>query len=216
MSLKHLGYIELPDHMGHGGFDHAAVDRGRALLYVAHTANDAVDMIDTRSGAYVHSVSGLKGVAGVLVHEPTSLVFTSNRGENTVSMFSSNIEQPAVKLPVGIRPNGLAYDPERGILLSANVGDPNMPGSPSVTVVNVRDQTVIATVPMPGRTRWASFDPDQQVFFVNIADPFRIVVLDPELPGWVARKRAQLRRPGAGTTWSRPRSVAEPALLRVR
>jgi len=43
MSLKLLGYIELPDNIGQGGFDHAAVDRGRALLYVAHTANDALD-----------------------------------------------------------------------------------------------------------------------------------------------------------------------------
>src|SRR5438128_384285 len=89
-SLKHLSYIELPDHMGQGGFDHAAVDRGRALLYVAHTANDAVDVIETRSGSYVRSISGVKGVAGALVHEPSGLVFTSNRGENSVGIFTPN------------------------------------------------------------------------------------------------------------------------------
>lgn len=186
MGLKHLGHIDLPEHVGAGGFDHAAVDRGRGLLYVAHTANDAVDVIDSSVGKYVRSIPGLQGVAGALVHEPTGLVFTSNRGENSVGVFSSDLLR-AAKVPVGIRPNGLAYDPGRGILLCANVGDPSVPGSPSCTMVDVAGKTVLATVPMPGRTRWAVFDPGQQVFFVNIADPFRIVVVDPQRPDRIAK-----------------------------
>jgi DNA-binding beta-propeller fold protein YncE len=170
MGLTHLGTIELPDHIGPGGFDHAAVDRGRALLYVAHTANDAVDVIDTRAGRYIRSIPDLKGVAGALVHEPTGLVFTSNRGENSVGVFSTDLRD-AAKIAVGLRPNGLAYDPGRRILLCANVGDPGVPDSPSCTVVDVAARTALATVPMPGRTRWAVFDPEQQVFFVNVADP---------------------------------------------
>ena len=62
MGLKHLGYIDLPDHVGHGGFDHASVDRDRGLLYVARTANDALDVIDVRSGKYVRSVAELRGL----------------------------------------------------------------------------------------------------------------------------------------------------------
>src|SRR5258706_12900047 len=73
MTLKQLGLVALPKHVGQGSFGHAAVDRGRALLYVAHTANDAVDVIDTRSGSHLRSISGLKGVAGALVDEPTGL-----------------------------------------------------------------------------------------------------------------------------------------------
>jgi DNA-binding beta-propeller fold protein YncE len=186
MGLKHLGYIDLPDHLGQGGFDHAAVDRGRALLYVAHTANDAVDVIDTRAGRHLRSIPNLKGVAGALVHEPTGLVFTSNRGEDSVGVFSPDLQDTG-KVPVGVRPNGLAYDPGRGILLCANVGDPNVSGSPSCTMIDVAARTALATVTMPGRTRWAVFDPEQQVFFVNIADPYRIVVVDPRRPGWIAK-----------------------------
>lgn len=188
MGLKQLGTIDLPDHLGPGGFDHAAVDGGRETLYVAHTANDAVDVIDMGSARYVRSVAGLKGVAGALVHEPSGMVFTSNRGENTVAMFPSGAGDPVVKIPVGIRPNGLAYDPEGGILMCANVGDPGVPGSPSVTLVDVNARSVLATVPMPGRTRWTIFDPDQSLFFVNIADPFQIVVLDPRLPAPAVRR----------------------------
>lgn len=186
MGLKHHGYIDLPEHSGKGGFDHAAIDRGRGLLYVAHTANDALDVIDMVTDAYARSIPDLKGIAGALVHEPSGLVFTSNRGENSVGLFSPDSTEVA-RVAVGVRPNGLAYDPGRGILLCANVGDPNVSGSPSVTMVDVAARTALATFSMPGRTRWAVFDSSQQVFFVNIADPFQIVVIDPQRPDRVAK-----------------------------
>lgn len=185
-SLEHAGYIDLPEHVGQGGFDHAAVDRGRALLYVAHTANDAVDVINTRAGAYAHSIIGLKGVAGALVDEPTGFVFTSNRGEDTIGIFS-----PAAvsirKVAVGHRPNGLAYDPGSRILLCANVGDPKAGHSPSVTMVDADAGEAIATITMPGRTRWTVFDQERGRFFVNIADPPLIVEIDSQAPRKVAR-----------------------------
>ena len=181
VGLKQAGWIELPGHVGQGGFDHAAVDRTRGLLYVAHTANDALEVIDTRAGGHVRSIPGLKGVAGALVDEPSGLLFSSNRGEDSVGMLSPGTPE-VVKVAVGIRPNGLAYDPGRGLLLCANVGDPAVPGSPSVTLVDVVSRTARANIVMPGRTRWAVWDPGQQVFFINIADPFRIAVVDPRRP----------------------------------
>jgi hypothetical protein len=51
--LRLEGYIDLPEHAGPGGFDHAAVHRGLRRLYVAHTANDALDVIDLDAGRYV-------------------------------------------------------------------------------------------------------------------------------------------------------------------
>ena len=45
MALGHLGFIDLPAHATAGGFDHAAVHEPTGRIYVAHTANDAVDVI---------------------------------------------------------------------------------------------------------------------------------------------------------------------------
>ena len=68
--------------------------RGRAQtrrrLYIAHTANDAVDVIDLDNGRYLTSIGGLKGVAGALVDEDSGTVFTSNRGEDTVGIFPAD------------------------------------------------------------------------------------------------------------------------------
>jgi len=177
VTLEHLGFIELPAHAGAGGFDHAAVHGATRRLFVAHTANDAVDVVDLDAGRYVGSVPGLTAVAGALVAGAPALVLTSNRGENTVGIFSPTAEGPVDKVTVGIRPNGLAYDPGRGRLLVAHVGEPGVAHSCTVSVVGVAARSRIANVVVPGRTRWTVFDPDADVFHVNIADPPRIVAV---------------------------------------
>ena len=79
MSLELLGHVELPRNLKPGGFDHAAVHRGSGRLYVAHTANDALDVVDCVHNRYLHSIPNLTGVAGALVSDERNLVFTSNR-----------------------------------------------------------------------------------------------------------------------------------------
>ena len=187
MGLQHIGFIELPAHKGRGGFDHAAVHQATAHLYVAHTANDAIDVIDTRTDKFLHTIPNLTGVAGALVSNERNLVFTSNRGENTVGIFSPENDSDVVKVGVGLRPNGLSYDPRRNLLLAANVGDPAISGSYTVSLVKVETKTLIANVPVPGRTRWTIFDAKSNLFFVNIADPSVIVVIDANQPTQVAR-----------------------------
>jgi DNA-binding beta-propeller fold protein YncE len=186
--LERLGEVELPPHAKLGsGFDHAAVHVGRAHVYVAHTANDALDVIDGRTHAYRRSIAGLTGIAGVLVSEERDLVFTSNRGEHTVGIFAPDREAALAKVAVGVRPNGLAYDAHRDILLAANVGDGASPGSFTVSVVDVGRRTRITDVPVAGRTRWAVFDADLDCFYVNIADPPQIVVIEGRDPSRLAR-----------------------------
>jgi DNA-binding beta-propeller fold protein YncE len=182
MAMKHIGYIDLPDHRGAGGFDHADVHPPSDRLYIAHTSNDAIDVIDTAADQYVESVSGFKAVAGALVSEARGLVFTSNRGENTVSVFAPRAERDAFKIAVGVKPNGLAFDPVRGLLVAANLGDASLPESHTVSVVDLARRERIAEVKVPGRTRWAIYDPAREMFFVNISSPPRIIAIDARDP----------------------------------
>jgi DNA-binding beta-propeller fold protein YncE len=186
--LELLGYVDLPPHAKAGGFDHAAVHGGRGRLYVAHTANDTLDVIDCGTQQrYVGSIPGLTSVAGALVTEEHDLVFTSNRGEDTIALISPERDEVIAKVEVGIRPNGLAYDPARGLLLAANVGDPGRAGSFTVSMVDVGRRTMVADVPVAGRTRWAMYEPATDCFYVNIADPPHIAVIEAHTPVKVAR-----------------------------
>ena len=178
MPLRLEGYVELPEHRGEGGFDHASVHRELRRLYVAHTANDAVDVIDLDEMRYIDSIDGLTGVAGALVAERWDLAFTSNRGEDTVGIFDVRRPDLVVKVPVGQRPNGLAFDPVRRILLVANVGDAADPTSHTLSIVDTDRVEMSGSIPVAGRTRWALYDPAADRFFVNIADPPSIVVVE--------------------------------------
>ncbi len=71
MSLQFLHTIDLPENTAPGGFDHAAVHIKTDRLYVAHTGNDSLDVIDCCADRYLTSIPNLAGVAGVLVSQKT-------------------------------------------------------------------------------------------------------------------------------------------------
>lgn len=185
--LQLIGHVELPPHIGKGGFDHAAVHQASGLVYVAHTANSAVDVFDPASKAYLCSIPELGAVAGVIVSDEAGLVIATNRGEDTIGIFGLEPAARVTKVKVGVRPNGAAFDPRRRQILVANVGDPARSGSHTLTMVDLDARAVRAEIPVPGRTRWAIYDPTAEAFYVNIADPPRIVVVDAKKPDAVAR-----------------------------
>ncbi|HEX9465826.1 MAG TPA: YncE family protein [Alphaproteobacteria bacterium] len=185
--LRHVGYITLPSHTGKGGFDHAAAHAASGHVYVAHTANDAVDVFDPASGKHLFSIPGLPGVAGVLVSDESQLIIASARAENTIGVFAPGPNPQVRKVAVGLRPNGLAYDPKRGLILVANVGDPAVPGSYTLSMVDLEARRMRTAIPVAGRTRWALYDPEADAFYVNISDPPQIVIVDARDPQRVAR-----------------------------
>jgi DNA-binding beta-propeller fold protein YncE len=195
VALRLEGHVDLPEHRGDGGFDHATAHYGLRRLYVAHTANDALDVIDLDAGRYLESIEGLTGIAGALVAEDSDLVFSANRGEDTVAIVDALGRRPPIRVPVGRRPNGLAFDPVHRTLLVANVGDPADPASHTLTIIDTDRAVVSASIPVSGRTRWTVFDPTADRFFVNIAEPATIVVVDGATPTRVA---TTIQVPAAG------------------
>jgi hypothetical protein len=197
MSLVEIARIALPEHAVDGGFDHAAVDPVADRLYVAHTSNDAVDVVDLRTRRHLRSVPGLRGVAGVWVSGRRRLLFTTNRGEDTVGVFRlGEKETESFRLPTGHRPNGIAFDEERQLLLVAGVGDPRSPDRPpTLSFYDALQGRALGRLSMPGRTRWATYHPGTDRFYVNIADPPSIVAV---VPSDLARIERSFPMPARG------------------
>src|SRR5262249_61771746 len=108
--LRPVGYITLPTHAAAGGFDHAAVHAASGHVYVAHTANNAVDVFDPSTRKALFSIPGLAGVAGVIVSDEAQLIITSNRSENTNRIFPPGAGPDLPKGPGGKRPDGRACE----------------------------------------------------------------------------------------------------------
>jgi DNA-binding beta-propeller fold protein YncE len=186
MPLKFIGHVDLPAHAGSGGFDHAAVHAATGHVYVAHTANSAVDVLDPATRQHLYSIPDLSAVAGALVSDASQLVFTSNRGENTIGVFAPRPDPKVTKIAVGVRPNGLAYDAKRRVVLAANVGDPAMAHSFTLSMVDLDAQAMRCSIEVPGRTRWTVFDEESRLFYVNIMNPAVIAVVDADKPDRLA------------------------------
>jgi DNA-binding beta-propeller fold protein YncE len=187
MPLHLTGHVELPANKGNGGFDHAAVHAATGHVYVAHTANSAVDVFDPAARKHLYSIPRLTAVAGALVSDESQLVFTANRGENTIGVFAPGPDPQVTKIAVGVRPNGLAWDAKRRLVLAANVGDPAVPHSYTLSVVDLDARALRSSIEVPGRTRWTVFDAEAEVFYVNIMEPSQIVVVDARQPDQVSR-----------------------------
>jgi DNA-binding beta-propeller fold protein YncE len=172
VALERVAFVPVPAGAA-PGFDHADVHRGR--VYVAHTGAGRVEVLEGQT--HVGSLPDLPGVAGVLVHD--DLLFTSDRGAARVSVFRLPDATLLGRVAVGPHPNGLAYDPRRRRLFAFNLGDPPGEGC-TLSVVELGGTTrVAAELPLPGRPRWAVFDPERDRVYANVREPAHILVIDP-------------------------------------
>ncbi len=178
MPLVGSGFIAIPAGPG-PGFDHADLYRdgsGAARLYVAHTGADRVDVIDCAASAYLRALPGHPGVAGVLIDAAEDLLFTSDRAAAQASIYRCSGEELLGRVEVGEHPNGMAFDPVRRRLFCFNLGQP-VGSNCTASVVALDRQQVIATIPLPGRPRWAVYDPATDQVFVNIRDPAQVLAI---------------------------------------
>src|SRR5262245_51114183 len=176
MSLERVGFIAVPSG-AEPGFDHADVYGPGRRMYVAHTGADRVDVLDCERRTFLHSLSDLPGVAGVLVDAEHDLLFTSDRAAARVSVFRCSDEQLLGQVPVGPHPNGLAYDSKRRRLYSFNLGEP-LGENCTASVVDVDSSQVTAELALLGRPRWALYDSERDVVYANIPEPAELPVID--------------------------------------
>ena len=170
MVLKFNSYIKLPSHSS-GGFDHADVHLQSGTVFVAHTANGTVEIIDGLKNNHISTIEDCPEASGVLCAQKENIVFAASRGTGKVIVIDANTHDVLRELKVGPKPNGLAWDTRHKKLLVADVNtfqalllDPNLRG-------------VLATSKLPGRPRWCIYDAALDLFLVNILDPPGLAVL---------------------------------------
>lgn len=64
---------------------------------------------------------------------------------------------------------------------------PSVAGSLTLSLVDVEERRMITSIPVQGRTRWTVFDAHAKTFYVNIAEPAQIVVVNSNEPSRIAR-----------------------------
>jgi len=178
--LTSAGFVDLPAHAA-GGFDHGDVHRATGRVFVAHTANGTVEVIDALAGRHLATIPDCPEASGVLCAQEDGLVFAAARADGRVLVIEASTLAVRAVLRAGSRPNGLAWNAGRRRLLVADVGDHR------ARLVDLATEEVTATVELPGRPRWCVHDPTGDAFFVNIREPALVAKLDAGTGEVVAR-----------------------------
>ena len=155
---------------GIGGWDYLIADPDSRRVYI--TRGSHVMVVDADSGKVVGDIADTPGVHGVALAPELGKGFTSNGGENMVSVFDLKTLKTLSKIKVGERPDAILYDPHSKRVFTFNAK------SEDTTAVDAEKGTVAGTIPLGGKPEFAASDGKGDMF-VNIEDKGEIVSFDP-------------------------------------
>jgi DNA-binding beta-propeller fold protein YncE len=172
--LTLVGQIPLPAHSD-GGFDHGDVHLPTGRVFVAHTANGTLEVIDGEHQTLEQTLPDCPEASGVLsAHGATDLIFAAARGDGNLLVIEPLSCRVIRLVPVGPRPNGLAWDPVREQVLVADVQ------TYDARLIDPHTGACVTIHELPGRPRWCVYDAPRDRFLVNVREPACVVALSGE------------------------------------
>jgi len=155
---------------GEGGWDYLTPDPERGRLFVTHGAS--VVVVDEASGRVLGEITNTPRVHGVEIVESVGKGFTTNGGDNTLTVFdlASLVVLDRIAIP-GRNPDAILYEPVSGRLFAFNGA------SDDATAIDPRSNRVIGSVGLGGKPETGVADGTGRIF-VNIEDTSEIKVFD--------------------------------------
>jgi hypothetical protein len=188
MSLKTAGVIQIPGAAG-SAFDHGIFDTKSRRVFIAHTKQSTIEVIDPDAGRHVETVQGFPGAAGAVADDGEILV--TNRGSASIAWLDGKTLKTRSVLKTGARPNGAAIVKRLSLGIAACIGDDKE--SPTLQAFGLEDVGCVK-LDLPGRPRWCVTDTAAERLFLCIREPSMILVVGlPDL-----RPVAQWRLPSGG------------------
>lgn len=155
---------------GEGGWDYLTVDSAARRLYVSHQSH--VVVVDVDANKVVGDIPDTPGVHGVAVASDLGKGFVSNGRGNNVTVFDlKTLKAAPEKVATGENPDSIRYDAVSKRVFAFNGR------SKSATAIDAVKDTVVATIPLPGKPEFSVADGKGHIF-VNIEDTSEIVELD--------------------------------------
>jgi DNA-binding beta-propeller fold protein YncE len=156
---------------GAGRFDYLNVDSAAQRLYVSHGTEFVV--IDLKTKTIAGRIADTPGVHGIALAPELDRGFTSNGGENKVSIVDLKTLKTLDKVDTGgANPDAITYDP-----VNKQVWVFNHTGR-SAAQIDAQTGMRLALVPLSGTAETGQVDAALGRVFVNIEDKSLIDVID--------------------------------------
>jgi len=156
----------------YSGFDYVTVDALRRRVYAAHTASQALTIVDADTGKVTGQVR-VGPVHGVAVDPVTGHVYTGNGADDSISEIDPVAKTVLRTTPVAGSVDAIAYDASNGHIY-ADEDD-----GTHVFVVDAKTMKSVGSVDLPGhKPEYLAIDPRTHDVYQNIADLGEVVVID--------------------------------------
>jgi YVTN family beta-propeller protein len=154
---------------GDGGWDYPSVDPVSHRLYLSRGTQ--VWVVDLATGKTVGEVPDTPGVHGIAIAPEVGRGFVTEGKADAVKVFDSKTLAVIASIPVGAKPDAIAYDRGTRKVVALN-GEGR-----SASVIDVGAGVVFGTIPLPGAPEFARSDGAGRVL-VNLEDRNALAVLD--------------------------------------
>jgi DNA-binding beta-propeller fold protein YncE len=155
---------------GDGGWDYLSIDPLAHRLYVSHGTE--VVVVDLQNNQVVGAITNTPGVHGVALAPELGLGVTSNGRENKGGIVDLKTLTTLSKVDTSEGTDGMCYNPARqeAYLFCGRAN--------AATVIDVKGQKVVATVPLAGRPEFAQADPNANRVYDNIESENEVAEID--------------------------------------
>lgn len=150
-------------------WDYLTMDSAHQHLFL--TRGDHVDVYDTKSKRVVGAVGNTAGVHGVAIAADLNRGYTSNGGNNTVTVFNLTDFSTVATVPTGAGPDSLIYDPATQRVFVANHKDG------SVSVIDANTNKSVGNIVVGGTLETVVVDGKGKLFMA-VEDKNTVVTID--------------------------------------
>jgi YVTN family beta-propeller protein len=155
---------------GGNRWDYSYVDNNNHRLYVSHGTQ--TEVIDTNTDKLVGTIPGTNGVHGIAIADDLGIGFTSDGGDNDVTVFDIKTLAVKTKIKTGQNPDSIIYEPTSHRVFTFNGR------SSDSTAIDAKTLAVIAaSIPLGGKPEFSQIDGKGHIY-VNLEDKNEIVEVD--------------------------------------
>lgn len=154
-----------------GRIDHLAYDSRTQRLYVAALGNNTVEVIDTRAGTHVRSLSGFHAPQGIAVATDANVVAVANGQGEGVQFLNAADDRAGALVKLGGDSDNVRYDAAAKRLY---VGF----GNDALAAIDPGASMVIGQVKLAGHPESFQLERSGSRVFVNVPTAGQIAVVD--------------------------------------
>src|SRR2546421_5702022 len=172
LPLTARGNIQMPHELrGSPLFDLLTIDPRRGLLYVPHTSNSELHIVDAKTQKVIATIGGLPSVRGVALTPAPNVVFATESTGGAVAVLDTATMKVLASIPVNGSPDAIGYDALDDVVVVTSSG------AKELTLIDRTARKLKSTVTLPGTPELLGVDGTAGVVYVAINDKDEVAAI---------------------------------------